>query len=173
MCWRGEPKQIAKKMWALKLKDDEGNHEVIRVPVPKPGPNEVLIKIEAAPLNPSDLAYTKGLFKSWAYTAYPITPGFEASGTVVQSGGGFHGWALTGKRVACMKGTESTYGKLTKDGTYAEYMVTNVLCCIPLQKEVGFDEGSCHFVNPLTALGLIKRVKELHGKCVVLTAACS
>jgi NADPH:quinone reductase-like Zn-dependent oxidoreductase len=57
------------------------------VPIPKLKKNEVLIKIECSPLNPMDLSFIKGSYSS--VKKLPATPGFEASGTVVASGGNF------------------------------------------------------------------------------------
>jgi len=58
------------------------------VPIPKLKKNEVLIKIECSPLNPMDLSFIKGSYSS--VKKLPATPGFEASGTVVASGGKYH-----------------------------------------------------------------------------------
>jgi len=57
-----------------------------------------LIKIDSAPINPSDLAFLMGHYSS--DKPFPTVPGFEGSGTVVLSGGGILGWNITGKRVA-------------------------------------------------------------------------
>ena len=65
--------------------------------IPKPGPGEVLIKVEAAPLNPSDIYMMEGKFEG--EVNYPMVPGSEGAGTVVASGGGYMGWKLMGKRV--------------------------------------------------------------------------
>lgn len=66
------------------------------IPVPQNG--EVLIRVESAPINPSDLSFLNGFYSSQKQP--PCTPGFEGSGVVIQSGGGFMGWSLNGKRVA-------------------------------------------------------------------------
>ena len=54
-----------------------------------PGPNEVLVKVAATPINPSDLTFLEGLygFKK----PIPVVPGFEGSGTVVSVGSGMIG----------------------------------------------------------------------------------
>ena len=72
----------------------------------------------AAPLNPSDLYYMKGKYDDFDVfkTHYPNVPGWEGSGLVVQSGGGFMGWRASGKRVAFSRklhGNEKRHG-----GTY-------------------------------------------------------
>lgn len=60
-----------------------------QVPIPTPGPGEVLIRIEAAPINPSDLYFIRGLYGT--KPQLPTVPGFEGSGIVVQNGGGIIG----------------------------------------------------------------------------------
>ena len=62
---------------------------VEEIPIPKPGVGEVLVKIEAAPINPSDIVFLKGLYGS--KKPLPVVPGFEGSGTVVENGGGMLG----------------------------------------------------------------------------------
>lgn len=58
---------------------------------------------------------------------YPISPGWEGSGTVVASGGGIMAWRLVGKRVAVSKCTEPDESRLTIGGCYQQYMVTGAL----------------------------------------------
>lgn len=52
-------------------------------------------------------------------------------------------------------------------------MITNAYQCIELPNDVSFEEGSMHCVNPLTAIGLLDRMKTLKAKCAIVTAACS
>lgn len=73
--------------------------------------------MEGSPINPSDLIFLEGRYP--LNRKLPCTPGIEGSGIVVGSGGGFRGWMLKGKRVACV-------GPVDGDGTWAEYMVTDV-----------------------------------------------
>lgn len=90
--------------------------------MPKPKKGEVLIKIEAAPINPSDLYMMQGNYNG-TYE-YPLTPGGEGSGRVIASGGGFMAWKLVGKRVGFTRISERG-GKFSKGGSMAEYCVTN------------------------------------------------
>ena len=74
-------------MRAVQLRDYDGKPESItlaEIPVPRPGPGEVLVKVFASPINPSDLMFIQGLygFKK----SLPAVPGFEGSGTVVEAG---------------------------------------------------------------------------------------
>ena len=70
-----------------------------------PGPNEVLIKVHSAALNPSDVLFIKGKYK--IKLTYPYTPGWEGSGTVVSVGPGLASSWLLGKRVAFMNNLSS------------------------------------------------------------------
>ena len=103
---------------------------------------------------------------------YPYTPGWEGSGTVVKAGPGMLSQWLVGKRVAFMKAGELPPGyKL--GGAMAEYCVTDLKSVIPIGDDLNFEEASSHFVNPLTALGMVDRLKELKTKNVIITAAAS
>jgi NADPH:quinone reductase-like Zn-dependent oxidoreductase len=88
----------------------------------KPKSGQVLIKVECSPINPSDLYYMQGQYNG-KYT-YPLVPGSEGSGTVVESGGGMLAWSIMGKRVGFTRMMERG-GVFSKDGAYGEYIVTN------------------------------------------------
>ena len=60
---------------------DNGKYGFGQVPVQTPGKNQVLIKVESATLNPSDILFMRGLYN--IKLNYPYTPGWEGSGTVV------------------------------------------------------------------------------------------
>ena len=153
-------------MRALELRALDGKPESLALaerPVPRPGKGQVLVRIAASPINPSDLSFIKGMYIK---KKLPIIPGFEASGTVVASGGGFMARALVGKRVACAAPANG-------DGTWAEYMVTSALFCIPLRKNISFEAGASLIVNPLTAWALMDMAKRGGHPAVVQTAAAS
>ena len=137
---------------------------VERRAVPQPGPNEVLVKVAAAPINPSDLAFLEGNYGFRKPT--PVVPGFEGSGTVVSVGGGIMGRYLHGKRVACVSQERG-------DGVWAEYMVTPASLVFPLDASVSLEQGAMSVVNPLTALAFLTLAKEGRQKAVVQTAAAS
>jgi NADPH:quinone reductase-like Zn-dependent oxidoreductase len=124
----------------------------------------VLVKIAAAPVNPSDAGFIRGLYAM--QKKLPVTPGFEGSGTVVAAGGGFMASALVGKRVACSAPFDS-------DGTWAEYMITSAKMCIPLRKHVSLEQGAMLIVNPMTAWALLDIAKRGGHRVIVQSAAAS
>lgn len=88
----------APQMKALILEGPE-KISVKNVPIPKPADGQVLIKVMAAPINPSDIVFIKlGAYSDTKKT--PCIAGFEGSGLVIENGGGFMGWGLVGKKVA-------------------------------------------------------------------------
>jgi NADPH2:quinone reductase len=138
--------------------------KVVPKPVPRPKKGQVLIKIEAAPCNPSDLMYIQGKYP--IATSLPTVPGLEGSGTVVSSGGGLLGWLLVGKRVAFARGT-------SQGGTWAEYAVVDAKNCIPLKSKMTFVQGATLLINPLTAYAMLEKAKNEKHKAIVQTAAVS
>lgn len=72
-------------MKALVLEEFGQPLVVKEIEVPKPKEGEVLIRVEASPINPSDASFLKGSYSSQRKT--PCVPGFEGSGVVVSSGG--------------------------------------------------------------------------------------
>ena len=134
------------------------------MPLPVPGKGEVLVKIEAAPVNPSDLSLLSGSYA--VKPAYPYIPGIEGSGTVVGHGKGLLARLRMGKRVACT----SSPGN---GGTWAEYMVTSAGKTVPLPQGISFAEGASTLVNPLTALAFLRIIREGKYKSAVNTAAAS
>jgi len=78
---------------------------------------------------------------------------------------------LLGKRVACLKQLEVIEYKY--GGAYADYLVNNFKSIIPLPDNVDFEQGASFFVNPMTALGMLKRAKKLGADSIILTAGSS
>ncbi|MDZ7738950.1 MAG: zinc-binding dehydrogenase [Bacteroidales bacterium] len=134
------------------------------IPIPEPGPGEVLVKINYAPINPSDLSLLQGTFAS--KPDYPLIPGIEGSGIVVKSGKGVIGKLREGKRVACTS-------SVLRGGTWAEYMVTSAFRVIPLGKHISDEQGSMLLVNPLTAYAFIEIAKKHGAGTIVNNAAAS
>ena len=165
------PGSIPKDMRAIQLakyhEDVEAAIRSLRVvskPVPRPGPGQVLVRMEAAPCNPSDLVFLQGLYG--VNKSLPAVPGWEGAGTVVASGGGFMGSWLKGRRVACA-------GQSDTDGTWAEYYLADVKACVPLRKNISCEQGATMLINPLTALAMVETAKKAGHRAIVQTAAAS
>ena len=156
-------KSIQGFMQAIRIHEPGGPLHVDQVKVPEPGPGEVLVKMAAAPINPSDLALLTGKYLP---RNYPFTPGLEGSGVVVSHGSGWLGKLRQGKRVACSP-------KHMGDGTWAEFMVTGAKRTIPLPKPVSLNQGSMMLVNPMTAMAFIQIAREGKHQAMVNTAANS
>ena len=137
---------------------------VSQKPTPRPGPGQVLVRIEAAPCNPSDMIFLQGLYG--VKKPVPTVPGWEGAGTVVASGGGLMGKWLHGKRVACG-------GQSHTDGTWAEYYRADVKSCVPLRKGISFEQAATLIINPLTAWAMVDTAKKGGHRAIVQTAAAS
>ena len=144
--------------------------------LPVPGPDEVVVRIEAAPINPSDLgmlfagadiesaeavgsadlpavratipAGTAGL---GGRLGMPMPTGNEGGGTVVATGDSDAARALDGKVVGFLSGS-----------TYAQYRTVHVASCLPMHEGTSADDAAACFVNPLTALGMVEMM-QLEG----------
>lgn len=157
-------KPVPEKMKAVFAGTAEGKLIVREVRTPIPGPGEVLVKIKAAPVNPSDLA---GIRKaSLRNDTQNFIPGLEGSGVVVAAGKGLLPKLWIGKRVACSSANHSS-------GTWAEFMVTKASMCFPLKNGISEEQGSMMLVNPLTALAFIEIAKKQNHKAIINNAAAS
>jgi NADPH2:quinone reductase len=156
---------IPSTMKAIQQDEPHGRLTLREIPVPCPRAGQVLIRMAAAPINPSDLGSLIGGSYS-GERKYPFTPGIEGSGTVVEVGNGLMPRLLKGRRVAC---SASVAGY----GTWAEYMVTSAKSCMPLDKRVSLEQGAMLLVNPLTALAMFEIAKRGKHRAMVSTAAAS
>lgn len=114
----------------------KGEYGWEHIPIPKPGQNQVLIKVDSAALNPSDILFMRGLYKMEPKN-YPFTPGWEGSGTVIETGPGLAANWFAGKKVAFMKQFEKAAYVI--GGAFAEYAVTDVKNCIPLADDMDLE----------------------------------
>lgn len=137
--------------------------ELTERPVPQPAHGKVLVRMEAASANPSDLLYLKGEYG--VPPAFGKTAGFEGCGRVVKSGGGIAGWWLGGKRVACV----NTGG----DGVWAEYVTLPASSCLPIPDDIPADQAATLVINPYTAMGLLDRAEKLGSRAIIMNAAAS
>jgi len=131
-------------------------------PVPKPGQDQVLVKVAASPINPSDLSFIHGLYGF--QKPLPVVPGMEGSGTVVAAGSGLMARYLQGKRVACVSQSRG-------DGVWAEYALIASNSVLPLDSSVSLEQGAMSVVNPLTAVALLTIAEQGGHKAIVNTAA--
>jgi len=133
------------------------------LPLPEPGPGQVLVKMAAAPINPADLASIR---ESYMDSSWPFTPGFEGAGTVVKVGKGVFPSLRMGKRVAC----SPLHGG---DGTWAEYMLAEAMSTVVLPSSLDLHSGSMMLVNPLTAMALLQLARKGKHRAIVHNAAAS
>ena len=136
---------------------------VAEFPTPEPGPGEILVKVICSPVNPSDVLYCSGLYGK--PPQLPVTPGFEGCGMVVASGGGFLANRLIGKRVA---------GAVQAGrGFWSQYVVLKAMETMVMPHGVTDESAASAFVNPLTAVALVRPVVDGRHAAMIQTAAAS
>lgn len=154
---------------AIILSEGGAKLKIENIEIPQPGPGEVLVKMHASPINPSDLAFLQGGYG--IKKAYPTVPGLEGSGTVVKAGKGFLPKLWLGKKVACAASPKY-------NGCWAEYMLTSASSCVPISKNISLDQAAMMFVNPMTALAFFDVYKNTPNhtnrkRGIINTAAAS
>ncbi len=178
----------ALQLRSLVTKDGELQLSLARVPVEEPGADEVLVRVEGTPINPSDLGLLIGPADmkaarvsgkgAEAVVSAPIAPQFmrmmtprvgqsmpvgnEGAGTVVKAGSSSAAQALLGKTVAMIGGA-----------MYAQYRTIKAGDILQLHPGTTAAEGASCFVNPLTALGMVETMRREGHKALVHTAAAS
>ena len=171
---------------------ESGELEVslVDTPLPSVGADEVLIRMEAAPINPSDLgllfgaADMRGAQASVDAAGRPVVTarvpegaamramgarlnqsmpvGNEGAGTVVEAGASPAAQALLGKKVAALGGA-----------MYSQWRLVSTAQCLTLPDGATAAQGASSFVNPLTALGMVETMRREGHKALVHTAAAS
>lgn len=138
-----------------------GGVELVTRPVPTPKPGQVLVYMRAAPINPNDLMMLDGTYE----VKKPIgtIAGFEGTGNVVASGGGFMGRYLLGRDVACAAGEG--------DGTWAEYTCADAMRCAPLDQATDRQQAAMLLTNPMTATVLLETARRAGHRAFVQNAA--
>ena len=132
-------------------------------PIPPLQNSQVLIRVDAAPVNPSDEMYLRR-----QYGVLPKVgdvPGFEGCGTVIAAKGGPYAWWLNGRRVS--------FGGQDGNGTWSQYVTMGLYECIPISKSLPIEAAATLIVNPMTALGMFARIKKYRAKAFVMNAAGS
>jgi NADPH:quinone reductase-like Zn-dependent oxidoreductase len=173
---------------SLIKKNGELELSLAEVATPEPAADEVVVRVEASPINPSDLGLLVGAadmstakasgtkdapvvtakvpeaaMKAMAGRLDESMPvGNEGAGVVVKTGSSDAAKALMGKTVAMIGGA-----------MYAQYRCLKVTECLPLPAGITPAEGASCFVNPLTALGMTETMRREGHKALVHTAAAS
>ena len=168
----------------------EGRLELslVEVPMPAPQPDDVIVRVEAAPINPSDLlllfagadlatvqrsgpadrplvsaSLAPEVMRAMAARIDQSLPvGNEGAGVVVAAGSSPAAQALLGKTVAMIGGA-----------MYAQYRSLAAAQCLALPEGTTAAEGASCFVNPLTALGMVETMRREGHSALVHTAAAS
>lgn len=131
------------------------------IATPTAGPGEVLVRMTASPVNPSDLLYVSGNY-TMQPDSYPATPGFEGVGVVEATGGGLLGMLRKGKRVAVLG---------SRTGCWAEYAVCPSRQVFPVPADIPDEQAAGLFVNPLTAVVLTREVLAVPAGAWLLQSA--
>ena len=173
---------------SLIKKSGELEISLVNVPTKEPSADEVVVRIEATPINPSDLGLLTGAADmttakaSGTRDAPVITAkvgeagmramagrldesmpvGNEGAGVVIRTGSSQAAKALMGKTVAIIGGA-----------MYAQYRTIAAADCLVLPEGTTPAEGASCFVNPLTSLGMVETMRREGHKALVHTAAAS
>ena len=181
-------KRTALQLRSLVRPDGELELSLASVPIPQPAANEVLVRIEASPINPSDLGLLFGTadMRTATLSGTPDRPvvtaripqpamqamagrlgasmpvGNEGAGVVVAAGGSGPAQALLGRTVAALGGA-----------MYSQYRCIAAEQCLVLPAGATPADGASSFVNPLTALGMVETMRSEGHTALVHTAAAS
>jgi len=171
-----------KQLFTTLTADGKLTLEISEETFPAPTGNQVLVQMEAAPINPSDLAILTSAadFDNAEYSTGKVVAqmpepflsgqkgrhgqrleaGNEGAGTVIATGDGDMAKALMGQRVACVPGN-----------AFSQYAIADAMMCLPLG-EHSSETGASSFVNPMTALGFVETARmEGHDAIIHLAAA--
>ncbi|MEO1234084.1 MAG: zinc-binding dehydrogenase [Myxococcota bacterium] len=169
-------------------KDGQLEVKLAEKPLPELEAHQVLVRVEASPINPSDLGVLfglsdvgeaastgdgrervlrapippKGMRAMKARVEQSLPVGNEGAGTVVAAGESESAQALMGKVVAAMGG-----------GMYAQYRKVDAAACLVLQEGHTPRDGASCFVNPLTALSMVETMRLEGHSALIHTAAAS
>jgi NADPH:quinone reductase len=174
---------VGKQVFTTLGSDGTLTVEVAETTFPEPKGAQVLVRMEAAPINPSDLAllfsaadlenahYSPGkivarmpepfLSGSKGRHGQRMPVGNEGAGTVVAAGDDPAAQALIGQRVACVPGN-----------SFSQYSIVEAGMCLPLG-DISSEDGASAFVNPMTALGFVETAKMEGHKAILHFAAAS
>jgi NADPH:quinone reductase len=173
---------------SLLKKSGELELSLVNIPTPEPGDDEVVVRVEATPINPSDLglligpadmstAKVSGGKDAPVVTAkmpdaamrmmaarldQSLPVGNEGAGVVIRTGASEAAKALMGKNVSMIGGA-----------MYTQYRTVKVRDVMEIPAGATPADGASWFVNPLTALGMTETMRRENHKALVHTAAAS
>ena len=175
--------RTGKRVYSTLTEDGTLTVEIAKVEVPEPQGNQVLVRMEAAPINPSDLAILTGQadFENAKYSDGKVVAtmpepflsgqkarqgkrlevGNEGAGTVIATGASDMAKALMDQRVACVPGN-----------AFGEYALADASMCLPLGDHSA-EAGASAFVNPMTALGFVETARKEGHDALIHAAAAS
>ncbi len=162
--------------------------DIRRAEIAPPGDDQVLVRVEAAPINPSDLGMLFGAADLATATAgerdglpavsaslspeslaaqagrvgRPMPVGNEGGGTVIAAGSSEEAQALLGRVVGFLSGN-----------AYAQYRTLNASQCLPMADGTDPADAAAAFVNPLTALGMVETMRAEGHTALVHTVGAS
>ena len=173
---------------SLIKKSGELELSLVKTPVADPAPDEIVVRVEASPINPSDLGLLLGpadlstLAASGSKDSPIVTAkvpeaymravgaradesmpvGNEGAGVVIAAGSSPEAQKLLGKTVAILGGA-----------MYAQYRTVKAQMALPLPADATAADGASCFVNPLTALAMVHAMRAEGHTALVHTAAAS
>jgi NADPH2:quinone reductase len=183
-----DTQKSALQLRTLVKKSGELELSLVSMPIPTPAENEVLVRIEAAPINPSDIGLLfgaadmstatvaetangpvvtaripdKAMNSMAARLEMSMPAGNEGACVVVGAGASDAAQKLMGKTIAVLGGA-----------MYSQYRCVPVDQCLLLPPGTTPAEGASSFVNPLTALGMVETMRAEGHKALAHTAAAS
>jgi NADPH:quinone reductase len=162
--WRRKLTLTGRELMRAACYTETGGPEVLKVDEiddPRPGPGEVLVRVHAAGVNPTDWKRRAGQRGPLPYPR--IIPGYDAAGVIVTVGPGVDP-ALTGRRVWVWEGAHGKW-----DGTSAELVRVPSSRAMPLPDSVSFEEGACLGVPAITACHSLMLAGSLVERPVIVT----
>lgn len=138
-------------------------HEVLKIEQRLIEPlkqDEILVKMSARPINPSDVIPIRGAYKH--RINLPSIPGYEGVGTVIDTGP-FAPRSLIGKRVLPLRG----------EGTWQEYVKTTAELAIAVPDSIQDDMACQLYINPITAWVICNETLQLSSQQVLLVNAAN
>lgn len=139
---------------------DLTNLNLEEVPVPSLAANEVLVKVRAASINPSDVKNVQGKMEG---ATLPRIPGRDFAGVVVEGPSNLKGTEVWG--------TGGDVG-FTRDGSHAEFIAIPAAAALPKPPNLAFEEAACAGLNFVTAYeGLVARASIKPGETLLVTGS--